>query len=241
MQGWRYVVDGSLPFRRKTFMKGKRIAAVVLAAVLGLAYSAGASAYNFAVFNETSANKPFSLTNNVTSASLGYSSATPVSFDFTAPTGLSTADRLATLTITTNASATPATTSGGLISEAISPAVTFTFTENSTGKNLLTATISGLLEGTANGPSASLTGAASLGDTVTFTSDYLTFNTPGGNSAAMSLSGVNPALSIGAGGFLNSFVADLSGSFVASAVPEPGTIALVLCAGLLTIRRRGEC
>ena len=218
-------------------MKGKSLVLACLT-LLCVAGWGKAAAYNFATFNETSGSRPFSVTNNTTSVSLGYATSVPVSFDFTTPTGLSTADRPATLTISTNSSPTPAAISGGLISQPVNPAVTFTFTETATGKNLLTAVVSGLLEGTNNGPTASLSGSASLGDTVTFTSDYLTFTTPSSNSALFGLSALSAPLSIGPGGFVNSFLADLNGSFVANAVPEPALVTITVTAGALMIRRR---
>jgi hypothetical protein len=219
-------------------MKRKWIAISGLAVLLGMTCSAGAAVYNFATFNETSGSRPFSFTNNTTSASLGYNSNVPVEFDFTTPTGLSTADRAGTLTISTNTSTSPATTNGPLVDELIS-STTLQIIENSTGKNLLTMTFTGTLDGPSGGPSAQITGADTNSNAVTFSSDYLTFTTPG-DSYALSLASITPVLSIGPGGFLNTFVADLSGSFSANAapVPEPTAIGACIVAGTLLVRRR---
>jgi hypothetical protein len=76
--------------------------------------------------------------------------------------------------------------------------------------------------------------------TVTFTSDFLTFSNPG-NSYTLLLSSVSPIGSQGAGAFLNSFTASVSGTFAANATaiaptPEPGT-SVLLATGWLAIGR----
>lgn len=220
-------------------MKNLRIGAFVLG-VLAAAWPVHATVFNFATFNEVSGTKPFTFLNNGgTSASISYNSGVPVSFNFTTPTGLSTADRAATLTINTNSSFTPAVSSGALLDEAISPAVTLHLTENATGKNLLTLTFTGDLEGPAGGVNAQITGADTNSRTVAFTSDYLTFTTPG-NSFGLSMAAMSTPLAVGPGGFLNSFIADLQGSFAANAtqVPEPGTLGTFAVGAVVLIRRR---
>jgi hypothetical protein len=101
-------------------------------------------------------------------------------------------------------------------------------------------TFTGDILGRAGGPNAQLAGADTNGQTVTFTSDYLNF-TPPGNSYALSLAAMNPALSIGPGGFLSSFVADITGQFTGNAtpsVPEPATLGLLALAPFALLRRR---
>ena len=211
-----------------------------LVGVLAVAWSATGTVYNFATFNEVSGTKPFTYLNNGgTSASLSYNASVPVSFNFTGPTGLSTADRAATLTITTNNSFTPAATIGSLIDQAVSPAVTLHITENGTGKNLLSMTFTGDLEGPAGGVNAQITGADTNAKTVTFTSDFMTFATPG-NSYGLSLAAMSTTLSIGPGGFLNSFIADIGGTFSANAtqVPEPAALGAIAVGAFALIRRR---
>jgi hypothetical protein len=197
------------------------------------------AAYNFADFTDLSGTRPFSFTNNSTSAtiatSVGTSSSIPVTFDFTTPTGLSTAPRAAMLTITGSTS-TPASNPGGNVDQPITTA-TLSITENSTGKNLLSMTFTGILAGIASSPNAQLSGADTNSQTVTFTSDYLTF-TPPGNSYALSLAAVTPALSIGPGSFLGSFQADITGQFTGNAVPEPVSMGLLALAPLALLRRR---
>jgi len=213
----------------------KAVIVVLFAMVGGWVPATRGAAYNFATFNETAGSRPFSFTNNVVSGTISYTSSVPVYFDFTAPTGLSTADRLATLTISTT-TLTPAATNGGILDQPFSTTGTLAITENGTGKNLLTMTFTGDLIGTANTPDAQLSGSDST-KVVSFTSDYLTFTAPG-NSYALSLASVSPVLSVGPGGFLTSFVSDITGSFTGNAVPEPGLVSLLLPLGVLARRRR---
>jgi MYXO-CTERM domain-containing protein len=203
---------------------------------------ASAATYNFATFNETLANGPFSFTNNGgTSASI--SASAPVTFNFTAGTGLSTADHNATLTISTSggpSTVTPATTlSNGLVDQPIGNITTLSLIEVGTGKNLLTVNFVGELVGRPGIPSAQISGTDSPGGVASFTSDFLNFTEPG-NSYALSLASINPGLSVGAGGFLSSFTADVGGQFTgnAVAVPEPASFFLLGLAGLPLLRRR---
>ena len=98
-------------------------------------------------------------------------------------------------------------------------------------------TFTGDIIGKSGGPNAQLAGADTNGQIVTFSSDYLSF-TPPGNSYALSLAALTPALSIGPGGFLNSFQADITGQFTGNAVPEPVSMGLLALAPLALIRRR---
>ena len=198
--------------------------------------AASAATYNFATFNGTSGTRPFSFTNNGgTSASI--STSTPVTFNFTTPTGLSTADHNATLTISGPAITTPGTTlSNGLLDQPIGNLQTLSLIEVGTGKNLLTMNFVGELVGRP-GPSAQLSGTDAPGGAVSFTSDFLTFTQPG-NSYTLSLAAINPTLSAGPGGFLSSFNADLTGQFTGNAVPEPGVLGFLGLAVIPMLRRR---
>ena len=217
-------------------MGGRSLLTFVAGVCLVLAGAAQGAAYNFAVFTDLSGTRPFSFTNNSTNATISTSpSSIPVTFDFTTPTGLSTAPRAATLTITGSTS-TPASNPGGNVDQPITSA-TLNIIENSTGKNLLSMTFTGILAGIAGSPNAQLSGADTNSQTVTFSSDYLTF-TPPGNSYALSLAAVTPALSVGPGSFLSSFQADITGQFTGNAVPEPVSLALFALVPLALRRRR---
>ena len=63
----------------------------------------------FATFTEPAASKSFRFTNNGATDGMISVVSAPIEFEFTAPTGLSTATRLATLAISTpeDAGATP--------------------------------------------------------------------------------------------------------------------------------------
>ena len=211
-----------------------------LVAVVLFATSTHAAISNFAVFSDVSGTRPFLFANNATSGSI--SASAPVTFNFTATTGLGTADRPATLTISTTggaSTATPASLVGSNQDQPITALTTLSLIENSTGKNLLTMTFTGDLVGKTGAASAQISGSDSTGNTVNFTSDYLTF-TPPGNSYGLSLASMNPTLAIGAGGFLSSFLADIDGQFSgsAAAVPEPAVLGMVAVASLMALRRR---
>lgn len=194
-----------------------------LAVVAMMAASASAAPVEFADFNSPANGQAFRFTNNGgTSGSISVASA-PINFNFTAATGLSTADRSALLTITGN-TFTPATAlGGGFIDQPISNISTLSITSG--GQNLLTMTFTGDIIG--RNANASLLGSDTSGQVVQFTSDFLTFQQPG-NSYNLSLAAISPNLSIGAGGFLNSFLASINGQFTANivSVPAPGSIAM---------------
>jgi len=116
-------------------------------------------------------------------------------------------------------------------------------------RNLLTVTFSSSLAGQTHSSVAGLSGSISSGQTVTFTSDFLTFPTLTDAGASLSLSSITPSLSVSLiNGILNSFKAFGTGSFASSPapsygpVPEPGTLALAFSAlpllGLAVLRRR---
>jgi hypothetical protein len=211
--------------------------------IFGLFFCAqrAGAAYNFADFTELTGTRPFSFTNNGGTSGTISATSVPVTFNFTTPTGLPTTDRPATLTISTagGPSTTTPATSGTNDDQPINILTTLTITENSTGNKLLGMSFTGDILGKSSSPSAQLSGADTTGQTVTFTSDFLNFTAPG-NSYAVSLASMNPALSIGPGGFLNSFLADLNGQFSgnAAAVPEPATVGLLGLAPLTFLRRR---
>jgi hypothetical protein len=154
------------------------IAAILMCCMFARIATAQSSPYNFAVFSDVAGSRPFSFTNDTTFGQVSVVSA-PVTFNFSAPTGLSTANRPATLNIssglTSVATVTPASVSGATENQPIGGVTTtLALTEVSTGKNLLSMTFSGNLLGTTGGSSAQLSGSDGTSNLVTFTSDYLT-------------------------------------------------------------------
>ena len=113
------------------------------------------------------------------------------------------------------------------------------------GTNLLTATItlgSEFLTGT--GSSAAII-ASQPRDNVTFTSDFINTSLLNTSAFSISLVGITPELSLNTSGgnsLVNNFNATGSAIFSANAVPEPGSIALLLVGGVVlagTWRRNG--
>jgi hypothetical protein len=225
--------------------------------------TASAAAYNFATFTETGSSQPFRFINNdggndgviaMIDTSSGYPPlGLPVTFNFTAGTGLSTADHDAELLIYTPAAPStgvPASTlSNGMLDQPIDSS-TLALTDSRTGKNLLSMTfISSELVGRSGSPSALVSGSegspAPAGTVypqqhVLFTSDFLTFQ--GDNSFGLSLAAITPELSVGPGGFLNSFTADITGQFSgdAIAVPDPASLSVLGLTALTLVRRRRD-
>jgi len=210
-----------------------------------------ASPYQFAQFNIVNANEPFTFTNNGgTSATIGALNV-PVTFNFTAATGLSTANRAAFLSVSPvggSSTVQPAVTAGSLVDQPISLTDRLTLTSgmNGTGTNFLTMTFTGDITGLLGGPGASLLGAdnnPSAPRIVTYTSDFGTFVPPTpGNSYNLSLQDITPALAIGPGGFLSSFASNVNGQFSGNFVPEPASVVLagiaMIAAGGLAARRK---
>jgi hypothetical protein len=202
---------------------------------------AASSLYEFANIRSAKADQPLSFTNNGGTSGTVAASA-PVIFHFTTPTGLSTADRAAHVTITgLGPSFTPAfPVGGGMVDQPISSPTTVSITEDATGKNLLTAAITGDILGRLGGPNASLSGSSQTGQVVTYSSDFLSFTQPPGNSYNLGLGTISPGLSLGPGGFLNTLIADMSGQFSggAAAVPEPSTLVLLASGGIALAGRQ---
>ncbi len=205
----------------------------------GMATPTHAGVVTFAQFDETGGNAPFSFTNTTTSAT--FSGTADGNFTLLIP-GMPGTPQAATITLSSTTNA-PAGSAGPFVDQPINGSTnTISFTRDSDGANLLTATFTGDLFGFDSDKSASLTGS-----TVTLTSSVLDLSgatTPG---LAITVSNINPALSIGPGGFLNSFAADLSGGFTADAyptviqaTPEPATlVSLGVCLSApVAVRRK---
>src|SRR5262249_52909863 len=125
--------------------KGRRrwlVAPLALAAV-AVAAPAIAAPVGFATFNQT-AGRPFMVTNNTASGSLGWASGQQVTFNFRAETGLPTVDHMATVTLTGTTTTPGSFVTSTLMHQPIMPATgQLKITEVGTLKNLLTMTFTG--------------------------------------------------------------------------------------------------
>ncbi len=214
--------------------------------------TAQAASSTFAQFTQAVAGSPFNFNNQTTDASILVAN-TPVNFNFLS--GPDTSTRSATLSVTavTNAPATstpiagsnfldqPINGSGNPTSDVLK------IVDNATGKTLLALTFTGDILGFQNDQTGQLSGSTSRGNTVTYSSDFGTF-AQGTNSYSLGLTSINPVLSIGPGGFLNSFISSVNGSFrgtfqpMPSSVPEPASVAMfgtgILATALLGSQRK---
>lgn len=227
---------------RFTVAVAPQCAALILASMV-ICQEPQAAAVEFANFSLSNANQPLSFTNGAVFGTLSESS-TPVTFNYTVQSGLPTVSHAASLTISST-TFTPASALGaGFLDQRFSNLSTLSIIDNGTGKNLLTVDFTGDLVGLQGSPNASLAGADTAGQIVGFTSDFGTFGISG-NSFNLGLATISPSFGIGAGGFLNSFVANLDGQFSANFtayIPIPKSIWLMstgLCLlGLVEMRRR---
>ena len=116
------------------------------------------------------------------------------------------------------------------------------------GKDLLLRVdFNGRYQGTNGGQTSSLQADATLGDSVTFTSDFVNFSGATGQNMANSFTSVTPLfIKDLISKFFTPHTAHGTGSFAANnaIVPEPGTIvgafAGLLFAGLAAVRRRAK-
>src|SRR5207247_4023840 len=85
-----------------------------------------------------------------------------------------------------------------------------------------------------DGNSASTESDTSKGDTVNFSSDFLSFNNVLEKDFALSFSSLKPKLSLDKNKWLNSFTTSGTGTFAAEFVPD-GTSLSLLSGGLLPL------
>ena len=213
--------------------------------VIALAPAAPARAQAFADFNDISTGASFAATNNGGTSLALNGTAEPVSFNYDSsnaaiysqiathyPTLLGTQAATVAYTALTTA---PATTSGGSVTQSFNGPMIIQFllkTPVSGKSDLLTATISpGVqLMGSTGAGSAALLGssAGSPPVTISFTSDFFNAGAPITESLSVALSGLSVPLSVGPGGFVNSFTASQNGSFSAFyAVPVPASLVML--------------
>jgi len=234
---------------RRCFVAGLALAALTPF----LAGTADAAPYTFATFNVPTDGSPFSFTNNGGTSGTISSINVPVTFNFTSGTGLGNQDRAGFLNISPvvpPSTTQPALVAGSLVDQPINQLEKLTISSGAggAGSNFLTLFFTGDITGFLGGNSAALSGSdnnPSNPRIVAYTSDFGTFTAPG-NSYNLNLTSVAPVLSIGPGGFLNSFVADIGGQFSGNfitAVPAPTSLimygtGLAATAVLARFRRR---
>jgi PEP-CTERM motif len=215
-----------------------------MAAVGGLSVALPAHA-TFAQYGAVDTTNNLTWTDNATSASLSAGPATAVEFEFLNPGLTFLGDLPATLTIS-GLTTTPATTTGGFI---VQPAInggsfSFIYTGTTplvvkgdtftTGANLLSGTFADAAIGGATGAQSGvfLDDSNAMG-TVTFTSDFLTFDNSN-KGFSVDLTSIVAPLHVGAGGFLDTFQTVSAGQFYGGAttggggVPEPAASVLMI-------------
>jgi hypothetical protein len=217
---------------------------LMLGATTFLPFAAGSQ---FATFTDVSSSDSYSYTNNVTSATFDTINE-PVTFTFDVGqyAGQSFA---AVLNISINTLSPVGQVSFSSLTYDVENLQSGSFSiildSALNGEtNALSGSFNGTLDGVNAGPVAVIDSDTSVSNSLTFTSDFLTF---GGNEALqLGTSDANPGLSIGPGGFYNTFVGDYGpGAFTAdsvtstSAAPEPASFwLLILAVPALVIARR---
>jgi hypothetical protein len=203
-------------------------AAVAFLASMLVGTAARAAPIQFADFHLVNATQPLSFTNNGGVSATLQAISVPVVFNFTTQSGLPTVDHTATLTISPLPTNLPAIVAGTLLDQPFH-SLDLSITESGTGKNLLTmSSTAGDLVGFSGG----VTGSVSGMNTSVYTSDFGSFNSPASQSYNLGLATLSVPLSVGPGGFLNSFAANVNGQFSVDSggftpkLPEPATAAL---------------
>ena len=204
-------------------------AAVAFLVSMLVGTAARAAPIQFADFHLVNATQPLTFTNNGGVSATLQAISVPVVFNFTTQSGLPTTDHAATLTISPLPTTLPAIVAGTLLDQPIHPSLDLSITESGTGKNLLTMISTG---GDLVGFSGGVTGSVSGMNSSVYSSDFGTFNSPVSESYNLGLATLSVPLSVGPGGFLNSFAANVNGQFSVDSggftpkLPEPATAAL---------------
>lgn len=221
----------------KNLVPKKRTAGLLTALffifLLSLSQSVNAQVVTIGQFFQQGGGKDFRFTNNTTSGTFDtVPGGSRIWFQYqfvTVPPELQgIQDATLTMTGTTTAPAS-LDTNNNLVIQPVNQTVTISIIRNnpaSTGSgsrtNLLTVTISGPftpaapnITGSPGGNSGNFS-ATTPDHTITFTSDFVDFSTTVSRNAALSFSGLVPAMGINANGFANSWTASGTGTFGAS-------------------------
>ena len=201
--------------------------ALALAALLAAATGARAQTVTFAQFANAGTTPAglFAFSNNADAST--FTAQGDVLFRYLSVPGAPAGVQLATLSLNTGVTAP---SSGSPLDQPLAGSISFT--RKSDGANLLTAFFTGDLTGKTGGRGAGLSADQGGGDVVIFSSDFLDFSASVTQTLALSFSGLNPAFTLNANGYLNSFTADGTGTFSSDAapaatVPQPASLALL--------------
>ena len=225
----------------KSSLWGKMTFAVLM--LLCATTFASAQGITFAQFTQRPVNeqtlRDFVLDNNTSSATLRtVSTGVPVRFEYQNVNGLPaelSGPQDATIFISCTTTAPATVTFGTMrLQQPFNQTCTIQIlrdTPTSAGigsgsrTNLLTAVIttaatSPVLAGEEGSNSAGFT-ASTPDQNIVYSSDFISFNNDsnGSRNLALAFSAVSPGLSIGPGGFLNSFISNAAGTFAASTTP----------------------
>lgn len=213
--------------------------------LLFTATSTNAQTVTFAQFFQTNASNDFVFTNNGTNGT--FTATSPVIFRYSNIAGLPPelqGDQMATVTVSA-VTTTPVLVTAGRLIQPFNQTFTIRITRNAPATvgsgsrtNLLSAVVTPAtsnsdISGDLNGNAAAYT-ATTPNQNILFSSDFITFPALGSRNFALSFSSVNPVLSIGPGGFANSFTAAGTGTFAANPGPTnqfPPTSAAVSVSG----------
>lgn len=227
------------------------ITAIAVSTLAGLNLKASADPVTFAQFTQGGGGNAFVFTNNGADSILTVVNV-PVNFSYQTDNcyGAVGQNILANMTLTASVS-----DAGNLTGKNISQSFTvnsmvFTAVNPINGNsNLLTLQngSTGVFTGLKGSHVGSLYGDTDNGDTVQFTSDFLSFDQTIERNFSLSFTSLNPSLQLSANNFLSSFTAAGTGTFdsdpVPTLVPEPSSIVFwmiggICIAGTLTIRKR---
>jgi hypothetical protein len=172
----------------------------------------------------------------------------PINFNFDNIPALPISNQPATLTITASTNVAGTFLAGpNLITEPLSGSISI-----SNGANLLTIGFVGTITGQQSGGSATVSADVAVpGQLVAFTSDFIAFLNPSGNSFQLTLPSIvaPPGLTLNSSGFITDFTSNVQGSASVSSanaldpIPEPASLVSV-CTGLaatgfiMMVRRR---